>query len=96
MAELDASHHLGTLHADGRVVQKSAPRASFPDEKAGVEVNVSKVAVEPVWFLPGMAERFGIKEELLRRCLFEGESGRVDRSLHARGIDPYSISLPFR
>jgi len=27
---------------------------------AGVEVAVSKAAVEPVWYLPGVAERFGM------------------------------------
>ena len=34
------------------------------------------VAVEPVWYLPGVAARFGIDEGLLRRGLFE-EIGRA-------------------
>jgi len=38
-------------------------------------VNVSKAAVEPVWYLPGVAERFGISESLLRRALFEDTGG---------------------
>ncbi|BGP11559.1 hypothetical protein JCM10049v2_007468 [Rhodotorula toruloides] len=38
---------------------------------AGVEINVSKAAVEPVWYLPGVAERFGITEGHLRRALYE-------------------------
>jgi len=33
------------------------------------------VAVEPVWHLPGVAERFGIEESLLRRGLFEDTGG---------------------
>ncbi|KZO97095.1 hypothetical protein CALVIDRAFT_545299 [Calocera viscosa TUFC12733] len=41
----------------------------------GVELNVSKAAVEPVWFLPGVAARFGITEQLLRRALFEDTGG---------------------
>lgn len=31
---------------------------------------VTKAAVEPVWFLPGVAERFGCSEQLLRQALF--------------------------
>jgi len=44
-------------------------------EDNGVEVFVSKAAVEPVWYLPGVAERFGISESLLRRALFEDTGG---------------------
>lgn len=35
------------------------------------DVRVTKVAVEPVWYLPGVAERFGIDEGTLRRTLYE-------------------------
>lgn len=43
--------------------------------ESGVELNVSKAAVEPVWYLPGIAERFGIPEGTLRRALFEDTGG---------------------
>ena len=36
---------------------------------------VTKAAVEPVWYLPGIAERFNIKEADLRRSLFENTGG---------------------
>ncbi|MBQ1761402.1 MAG: GTP cyclohydrolase II, partial [Aquincola sp.] len=36
---------------------------------------VTKVAVEPVWWLPGVARRFGVKESDLRRALFEETGG---------------------
>lgn len=36
---------------------------------------VTKVAVEPVWWLPGVAKRFGVKESDLRRALFEETGG---------------------
>jgi len=39
------------------------------------EASVTKAAVEPVWHLPGVAERFGIKESRLRRTLFEQTAG---------------------
>ncbi len=39
------------------------------------DVKVTKAAVEPVWWLPGIAERFGVKETDLRRTLFEQTGG---------------------
>ncbi|KAM0558391.1 hypothetical protein ACHAPJ_004581 [Fusarium lateritium] len=39
------------------------------------ELAVTKFAVEPVWYLPGVAERFGIDEATLRRSLFEHTGG---------------------
>lgn len=39
------------------------------------ELVVTKAAVEPVWYLPGVAKRFGIEETVLRRALFEDTGG---------------------
>ncbi|SCU96885.1 LAFA_0G08636g1_1 [Lachancea sp. 'fantastica'] len=39
------------------------------------DVAVSKVAVEPVWYLPGVAERFGVTEQELRKALFQDTNG---------------------
>jgi GTP cyclohydrolase II len=36
---------------------------------------VTKVAIEPVWWLPGVARRFGVSETDLRRALFEETGG---------------------
>ena len=51
----------------------------IPDGKVCIsesgELNVTKFAVEPVWYLPGVAERFGIEESVLRRALFEHTGG---------------------
>lgn len=49
-------------------------------DSAGVEVNVSKVAFENVWYLPGVADRLGVSEPLLRRCLFEDTGGMCECS----------------
>lgn len=43
--------------------------------KPGGDVVVTKVAIEPVWHLPGIAERFNCKEGDLRRILFEKTGG---------------------
>jgi GTP cyclohydrolase II len=53
----------GRLSEDGVVVH------------AGGEVSVIKAAVDPVWHLPGVAERFGVTETSLRRTLFEQTAG---------------------
>ena len=42
---------------------------------AGGAAMVTKVAVEPVWWLPGVAKRFGCTEADLRRVLFEETGG---------------------
>jgi GTP cyclohydrolase II len=53
----------GRLAADGEIVKPSG------------EVAVTKAAIDPVWYLPGIAERFGATENALRRTLFEQTSG---------------------
>jgi GTP cyclohydrolase II len=39
------------------------------------EVRVTKAAIDPVWYLPGIAARFGVVESDLRRTLFEETGG---------------------
>ena len=53
----------GRLQADGKFLT------------AGGAATVTKVAVEPVWFLPEVAHRFGCTEAELRRVLFEETGG---------------------
>jgi len=63
MPELVAAMAAGRLHADGDILQ------------ANGDVKVTKAAIDPVWYLPGLAERFGVKESALRRSLFEQTAG---------------------
>lgn len=55
---------LGRMVIDGKVVIKSAPLmkadGTQSDAWPGVEITVSKAAIDPVWYLPGVAERFGM------------------------------------
>ncbi|KDQ50544.1 hypothetical protein JAAARDRAFT_41999 [Jaapia argillacea MUCL 33604] len=79
LSEIDESARKGELTVDGKILLKSRPLMN-PDgtlstADPGVEISVSKAAVEPVWYLPGVAERFGISESLLRRALFEDTGG---------------------
>jgi GTP cyclohydrolase II len=59
MPELRQAIDAGRLRPDGSILLKSGA------------VRVTKAAIEPVWFLPGIAERFGVSESDLRRGLFE-------------------------
>ena len=45
---------------------------------------MTKAAIEPVWWLPGVAKRFGCSEADLRRALFE-ETGGMYPELVTRG-----------
>ncbi|MDT5001599.1 MAG: hypothetical protein QOK12_3704, partial [Mycobacterium sp.] len=62
----------GRLHPDGHVLLPSGAAL------------VTKAAVEPVWYLPGVAQRFGCSETDLRRVLFE-ETGGMYPELVTRG-----------
>lgn len=61
--ELEQSLKAGTLQVDNKIV--------LP----GGDLAVTKGAVEPVWYLPGVAARFGVDEVTLRRALFEDTGG---------------------
>ncbi|CZT21609.1 probable bifunctional GTP cyclohydrolase II/3, 4-dihydroxy-2butanone-4-phosphate synthase [Ramularia collo-cygni] len=62
--ELEESVRKGRLVPDGKICLNETG-----------ELAVTKFAVEPVWYLPGVAERFGIDEGTLRRSLFEHTGG---------------------
>ncbi|KAJ1921236.1 Uracil-regulated protein 1 [Mycoemilia scoparia] len=63
LAEVDEAIEQGRLAKDGDVVTSEG------------QLKVLKAAIEPVWYLPGVAKRFGIGETLLRRALFEDTGG---------------------
>ncbi|RKH50097.1 GTP cyclohydrolase II [Corallococcus sp. AB050B] len=72
MPEVREAIASGRLKVDGDLVA------------ANGDVKVVKAAVEPVWYLPGIAERFGLTEGTLRRGLFE----------HTGGMYPELITRP--
>jgi GTP cyclohydrolase II len=63
LAEIQGALAAGRLKRDDRVVHERGA------------VTVVKVAVDPVWYLPGIAERFQTTENTLRRVLFEQTGG---------------------
>ncbi|MEM9695998.1 MAG: GTP cyclohydrolase II, partial [Myxococcota bacterium] len=72
MPELKEALSAGRLHADGSILTDSG------------EIAVTKAAVEPVWYLPAVAKRFGCEEWELRRTLFE-QTGGMFPELVTRG-----------
>lgn len=72
MPELQEAMLAGRLHPDGQILSEDGSCV------------VTKAAIEPAWFLPGIAQRFGIEEGELRRNLFE----------HTGGMFPELITRP--
>lgn len=63
-----------------------------PDEKilsANGDIAVTKAAIEPVWYLPGIAHRFGIDESDLRLTLFENTGGMFPELVTRSDLDVF-------
>ncbi len=63
LPEIDDAIDAGRLACDGKIL------------RAGRDVVVTKAAIEPVWYLPEIANRFNCTETVLRRTLFEHTAG---------------------
>ncbi len=50
---------------------------------------VTKAAIEPVWYLPGIAERFGVQENELRQHLFERTGGMYTELVTRRDLNVF-------
>jgi GTP cyclohydrolase II len=63
LPEMQSALKAKRLKNDGEVVHENG------------SISVVKIAIDPVWYLPGIAERFGTTENSLRRALFEQTGG---------------------
>jgi GTP cyclohydrolase II len=63
MPEVVQNIRAGKIKIDGNIVTDTC------------ELKVTKIAFEPVWYLPGVAERIGIDEGELRKILFTETGG---------------------
>ena len=61
--ELNQAIDAGRLKVDGKFIKESR------------DIKVTKIAIEPVWHLPGVAQRLKIAEGELRRILFQETGG---------------------
>ena len=67
----------GRVKVDGDIVRE------------GGDVAVIKAAVDPVWHLPGVAERFNVSEERLRHTLFEQTGGMYPELVTRSDLDVF-------
>lgn len=77
MPEIQAAMTSGRLTADGTVL---GPQG---------DVRVTKVAIEPVWWLPGIACRFGVDLAELKRTLFEQTGGMFPELVTRPDLDVF-------
>lgn len=61
--EIKLAIQAGRLNPDSKIL--------YPDSS----VQVTKIAIDPVWYLPGVAARFGCTETKLRHTIFENTAG---------------------
>ncbi len=79
LPELDDAIEAGRLKADGKILRETR------------NVAVTKAAIEPVWYLPEIAKRFGCSETHLRRTLFEHTAGMFPELVTRRDL---AVFLP--
>lgn len=69
----------GRLKIDGKIVRENK------------DIKVTKVALDPVWYLPGIAKRLNIEEGELRKILFEETGGMYPELITRRDL---KVCLP--
>jgi GTP cyclohydrolase II len=63
LPEIEDAINKGRLKIDGKIVRENK------------DIKVTKVALDPVWYLPGIAQRLKVAEGELRRILFQETGG---------------------
>ena len=77
MPEIVAAIAAGRLSPDGVVLGPNG------------DARVTKIAIEPVWWLPGVARRFGIDPTDLKRALFEQTGGMFPELVTRPDLDVF-------
>jgi GTP cyclohydrolase II len=77
LPEILLAMRAGRLAPDGEVLAESG------------DARVTKIAIEPVWWLPGVARRFGIATTDLRRGLFEQTGGMFPELVTRPDLDVF-------
>ncbi len=77
MPEIADAIRAGRLTPDGEVLRDSG------------HIRATKIAIDPVWWLPGIAERFGIPQARLRRGLFEQTGGMFPELITRSDLDVF-------
>ncbi len=77
LPEILLAMRAGRLRADAAVLAENG------------DARVTKIAIEPVWWLPGVARRFGISTTELRRGLFEQTGGMFPELVTRPDLDVF-------
>lgn len=74
MPEISQAIEAGRLYIDDKIISKNK------------DVVVTKAAIDPVWYLPGIAKRFQVSEGDLRRVLFDQTGGMFPELITRRDL----------
>ncbi len=74
MPEISQAIDAGRLNIDDKIISKNK------------DVVVTKAAIDPVWYLPGIAKRFQVSEGDLRRVLFDQTGGMFPELITRRDL----------
>lgn len=77
LPEINEAIKAGRLKADGKILLENG------------DIAVTKAAIEPVWYLPGIAKRFNINEATLRYTLFENTAGMFPELVTRSDLDVF-------
>lgn len=77
LPEINEAIKQGRLKPDGKILFDNG------------DIAVTKAAVEPVWYLPGIASRFKIDEATLRYTLFENTAGMFPELVTRSDLDVF-------
>ncbi len=72
--ELQDAINAGRLKIDGKIIRENK------------DIKVTKVAMDPVWYLPGIAQRLNVDEGDLRRILFQETGGMYAELITRRDL----------
>lgn len=72
--ELQEAINAGRLKIDGKIIRENK------------DIKVTKVAMDPVWYLPGIAQRLNVDEGDLRRILFQETGGMYAELITRRDL----------
>lgn len=77
LPEINQAIQEGRLKPDGKILFDNG------------DIAVTKAAIEPVWYLPGIAKRFNIDEATLRYTLFENTAGMFPELVTRSDLDVF-------
>lgn len=63
LPEIHEAIRLGRLKPDGKILKETS------------QLVITKAAIDPVWYLPGVAKRFNTSESNLRQQIFQETNG---------------------